>query len=222
MNGHILDFVKSAHRNVQELLPWYLTGKLDDDQRVAVELHLRTCEACRLDLQWQRGMQDSYLAGASTVADVDRSFARLQKRLDAPQGLAQRIAQGARTTLGGALVATWGWQRYALVAQLALIVVLGWALAARDVPVAGYRTLSAAPLAIADAATIVVVFDPQLRESDVRRIIRGARARLVGGPTDADAYLLAVDPRAQTQTLRQLRSEQGVRLAEALSTRPAP
>lgn len=37
----------SEHRSVDELLPWYVNGTLDDRERAQVERHLTTCSSCQ-------------------------------------------------------------------------------------------------------------------------------------------------------------------------------
>ena len=56
----------------------------------------------------------------------------------------------------------------------------------------GHPTEPSAPPA--SSASLVVVFDPAATESDFRRSLRAAGARIVDGPTQANAYLLDVPP----------------------------
>ena len=62
----------------------------------------------------------------------------------------------------------------------------------------------------------MVVFDPAISESDLRRILRNAGARVVDGPTEANAYVLDVPADRRLLTLQRLRSERGVVLVEPL------
>ena len=47
-----------AHAEAEELLPWYSTGQLDDDDRALVEKHLATCVACQRQLRFDQKMID--------------------------------------------------------------------------------------------------------------------------------------------------------------------
>jgi hypothetical protein len=101
-----------------------------------------------------------------------------------------------------------------------VIAVFGWTLFTR-VPIAtDYRALASVAASPGESANVVVVFDPGIRELDMRRILHSAHARVVGGPTLTNAYLLTVAPDAQDAALKQLRSEASVRLAESLTVRP--
>jgi hypothetical protein len=59
-----------------------------------------------------------------------------------------------------------------------------------------------------------VVFRPNTPERALREILRASDARLVGGPTEADAYLLQVPAAARVKALARLRREARVVLAE--------
>jgi hypothetical protein len=78
-----------------------------------------------------------------------------------------------------------------------------------------YRTLGARS-AITPTGALVVVFDPSTRESDLRRILRAAGARVVDGPTQANAYVLKVPVERRDQALQALRAEPEVVLVEQL------
>ena len=66
----------------------------------------------------------------------------------------------------------------------------------------------------ARGANVVVVFKPDTTETDLRSILRSAGARLVDGPTAADGYMLHVLADRRPETLRMLRRDRSVLLAE--------
>jgi len=107
--------------------------------------------------------------------------------------------------------------RAAAVVQVLGLSIVGYRLWLPD-PTALYRTLSreAAP---AVAGTIRVVPDAAMALADWNALLHVLRLRVVGGPDAAGAYTVApMDPRATTRhTLQQLRSAQGIRLAEAVT-----
>jgi hypothetical protein len=103
-----------------------------------------------------------------------------------------------------------------MAAQLALIVALGAALVpATDGP-ALYRTLGARNAAAPTTGTLVVVFDPTTTESDLRRILRKAGARVADGPTETNAYVLKVAAERRVEAAQALRTEPAVVLVEQL------
>ena len=221
MSGHILDFARSPHRNAQELLPWYLAGTLDEDQDAAVELHVRGCAACRAELQEQRHLREA-LAHEPAPEGVEAALSRMHARQDEPHGARERLFVPALRQAQGLLSGARRWTGFALAAQVGIIAVLSWALLQREAPREQYRTLSTPAVPGAAAPNLVVMFAPQLREEELRRILRQAGARVVGGPTVAGGYLLSVDPADQAAALQYLQSQKDVRLAESLGARAVP
>jgi hypothetical protein len=225
MSGRVVELRGPVHRQAQELLPWYLTGRLDEDQQRTVDAHLRSCRLCQMDLEWQREMLGAYRVEDDHPADVDAGLARLLPRLERQRGLLDWFQLRAGALAGAVGGGLRQWQRTALVAQMGVIVILGWTVAVRDAPapVEGYRGLSAENAPAAGAApSLVVVFDPALSEGELRRIVRSAGARIVGGPTTSDGYLLAVDGADPAAALRSLRAQKGVRLVQSLRAGPPP
>jgi hypothetical protein len=62
----------------------------------------------------------------------------------------------------------------------------------------------------------VVVVEPTTTEAELRRILRDAGARIVDGPTQANAYVLDVPAMRQAQALQALRAEHALVLVERL------
>jgi len=107
-----------------------------------------------------------------------------------------------------------------LAAQFAAICVLGTMLATDTTDVGTYRTLGSSSPSAQPQNAIAVVFDPGITESEIRRIVLGAGARIVDGPTSADVFVLALPAERMDQALQALRSEGAVRFAERLGPGP--
>ena len=116
------------------------------------------------------------------------------------------------------------WTGWALAAQAAAILGLGVALLGsgrmQTAPEAAtYRALSRP--AAAEAVRIVVAFAPQTPLGDMRRVLLANGARIVDGPTAADAYILSVAPDRADAAVQQLRTEPSVLLVQSLDARAA-
>jgi hypothetical protein len=61
---------------------------------------------------------------------------------------------------------------------------------------------------------VVVVFNPSLRETELRGILLDLHARIVDGPSPAGAYTLELAPGEQRAALAKLRRHQSVVFAE--------
>jgi anti-sigma factor RsiW len=221
MTGRVIRFDGGAHHPAEELLPWYVNGTLDPDERAEVQAHLDRCSHCRVEVDALRAFRGEY-AERERAPDPGPSLARLRARMAEqaapPRGHASRRApsqpQGWLAHPG-----LRGWLPWAFAAQTASIAILCVVLLALGDRPAEYRTLGAAEPAAKTASArgnVVVAFEPQLPEAELRRIVRATGARIVDGPTSTHAYVLDVPAPQVADTLTALRGEQGVRLAERL------
>jgi len=228
MTGRIISLHGDLHDDACALLPWYVTGRLDAEDVARVEAHLPNCAQCQADLVAERRLQAALGGLAEATGDADAGFEALRGRLTPrPRRLPLR-ARAER--LGRQWRDSAPWLRLAVAAELVLLLVAGAALTLSHRPPvlspgaaatrAQYRTLGAAPESA--SANIVVVFRPDVRESDLRRTLRDSHARLVGGPTAADAYLLHVDAAERTAAVAQLRKQETIVLAEPVDAGDKP
>ena len=198
------------HLEIQALLPWYVIGRLDPDERGEVEAHLAECNECQAELKFDRQLD---LAIASLPADVELGWAAMQQRLQArtprENGWKALVARLKARDSGWRAAPPWlGW---AIAAQLALVLLAGVLFLEFGAP-ARYQTLGAKPTG--DAGNLVVIFRPDASEKAIRDTLRANGARLVDGPTAADAYVLSVPGDVRTQALSRLRGSASVVLAE--------
>ncbi|MBS0582218.1 MAG: zf-HC2 domain-containing protein [Proteobacteria bacterium] len=210
----------SAHGEVRELLPWFVAGTLDEAESRFVDTHLQACAACRGELEWER-----QLRAANNVAlpgrDVDRAFAALRARL--PAGRRETMSWRERLRAWRENVLPRPWLGWALAAQTTAIGILAVALVSARVQTADeaptYRALSR-PVAV-EPARLVVAFAPQTEVAELRRVLLASGARIVDGPTAADAYILAVAPERLDAAVQQLRAEKSVLLVQSLEAKAA-
>ena len=217
-----------AHDEVEALLPWFVNGTLEADDRARVLHHLDECALCRNEVEALEEFRAEYAVDGPPL-DSKAAFARLAASLGA-------VPEPGHVRAGRVLSAAWRarwvslgrssvrWLPWAVAVQLVMIATIGVLvvlLVDRDEGDKGdralsYRTLSVPESASAPAGSIVVRFDPKTSEDELRRIVRAANARIVDGPTAADAYVLDVpagDPAAAVQALR---AQPAVVLAEPL------
>ncbi|SDF04350.1 Putative zinc-finger [Massilia sp. PDC64] len=204
MNPH------TDHLEAQDALPWLANGTLAGAERERVQAHVETCAHCRADLALLRTV---HAAGPGPDLDVDpdRAFARLMPQLDAApaqekSGMLQRWRNRMAANDGT-------WLRAAVALQFCAIAVLGALLARPSGQPDSYRVLGAA--GANGMARVVVTFRPDTPEAELRRIVRASGARIVGGPTVTDAWLVGADGRLDP-VLARLRAEPAVTLAEPL------
>ena len=205
MKARILPLDSDEHQSVQRLLPWYVNGTLDSNETLRVQTHLAGCPRCQGDVKWQGRLRAS-AAGAATSVDVDRDWVSMRRRLSPTP------AEAPRTPRLGWRWPVTRWLQLAVGVEGALVLALAvaWLGAPRDEP---FRALGAGPSAA--TANALIVFRPDATEAEIRQALRASGARLVGGPTVADAYLLHLPARAP-ESLSRLRAEHAVKRIESL------
>jgi hypothetical protein len=199
------------HEDVQRLLPWYVTDRLDPAERAGVAAHLETCADCRAELAIERRLAAAVAGQRDEVApDWNRFAARLDAQPQTPPRRRTRDAfAGLRRAAGRP-----GTLRWVVAAQFAAVAVLGGALVAERRPGA-YQALG--DQAEMRGGNALVMFDAGMSEAAFRRTLQARRARLVDGPTAAGAYVLDL-PEGE---LVRLRGDAGVTMAEPIERAPA-
>jgi hypothetical protein len=202
-----------AHREAQDLLPWYLTGRLDADETAMVEAHLAECETCRADLRVEGRLNAKI---ARMPLDVEQGWADMRRRIEGGgpprrperQGGATWVFWPKRGQTGVLTWATWGLAAQAFLVLVSAVIVLMTLQPDR------YRTLGSGARRDAD---VLVMFRPETNEAALRRALTAADARIVDGPTAGGAYLVSARSKDDRGLLGALRASPDVVLAEPLS-----
>jgi len=197
---------RGPHDEAEELLPWYATGQLDAAERARVESHLYACAACRQQLAVERRCIDEFQA---TSPEVESGWARIKQRVQPPRPVAPQrptLLEDLRSLISRPAFAALA------AAQLAFVVVSGATLVSLSRP--DYRTLSSVPAPA--NGNVIVIFRSDATQQGMRDVLDAANASIVGGPTDADAYMLHVDPQQREIALNKLRSNDLVQMAQPI------
>jgi len=206
VKARILPLDSAEHRSAQDLLPWFVNGTLGAAEASSVARHVAECERCQKDAAEQEQLRAS--ASATPLAgDIERDWAVLRSRIEAFPPPPTRGAEGAKP---------WRWRSWlpltvamqgALILALVLVLIVGPSREER------YRALGAQPAA--SEANAVAVFRGDATSEQMRDALHAVEARIVGGPTITDAYLLRVAS-PTPQVLARLRAQPGVLRVEAL------
>ncbi len=225
----------ACHRQVWELLPWYVNGTLSGRDLDLVTGHLPACSDCAEEVARCR---DLAVAVGTVTAAVARApsgerLARLLARIDAIEAAGPRDGgwrgrlRDRIDALRELLQSTPAPTRWALAAQGALVVLLvavvAWQAALSSGP--PYRTLASAPdQAPRGQAQIRVVFTDEISEREMRAVLEHVKGRIVDGPSAVGAYTVEVPVPATAServapVLEVLRTQPKVRLAEPIHGR---
>ena len=199
------------HEEAEELLPWYVTGRLDAGDRARVESHLAACARCQRQVKLERRLVEEF---RTITPEADVGWARLRVRIGDPgrrhsNWFARMVAHLRQSTRPEA----------AALATIAVAILGSAALFLASLNQPSYETLGSP--SVSASANVLVMFRPDTSEADMRKVLKASGASLVGGPTSADAYLLHVQPQARPAALARLRANDDVTMAEPIDG-PAP
>jgi hypothetical protein len=206
--GGSMAWDRDEHREFRELLPWYVTGQLDAADAARIETHLDLCAECQAEVRFEKRLEAEV---ARLPLEVEAGWARMRRRVETEQiGGLPRWLRLPGPRLGWGLAA-------ALMLGLAALL----APSLRPAPTAdGYHALGAAPAA--EPGNVVVIFRPDATEASMREALRASGARLVDGPTPADAYVLRVPQDGRAAALASLRARREIVLAQPVDSGAAP
>jgi hypothetical protein len=180
-----------------------VTGQLDAVEAARVEAHLDECAECEAEIRFEERLEAEV---ARLPLDVEQGWARMRQRL-AEDRPGRRVANAITDR------APWlGWG-VAAAMMLSIGVIMSPALRPAAAPDA-YHTLGAAPAAA--AGNVVVIFRPDTTERQMREALRASNARLVDGPTQADAYVLQIPAARRELALATLRARHEIVLAQPI------
>ncbi len=193
------------------LLPWHVTDTLDAADGERVGRHLAGCARCRAELARERALATAVHTAEPGAGD---GWVGMSARLDrAEPGPRHRARAWARRSGVPGSQHTWRWIAGA---QFAALLVLGTWVALPPQRAPAYRALGDASQVRAGNA--LVMFRPETSEAALRRLLAGADARLVDGPTAAGAYVIALP--GDGTALTRLRAQSAVTLAEPIERGP--
>ncbi len=213
------------HDDTWHALPFLVNGTLRGQARAVVEAHLTVCAECRCELATQTGVRDAIVGDNVRQASAQDSFNQLWDRILEDEAVIEgRSAKLAATNDIGVLRAPASgmmkWLVAAVIVEgigLATLSAMTWSNSQGLSAPANYRTLSSPQMALS-GARIRAVFSPELRLGDLQNLLSASRLSVVGGPTEAGVYTLALDQAdASVDTaLTHLRGNASVRFAEPI------
>jgi len=195
-----------------EAMPWVLQDSASPEQSAWLTDHLAHCEACRQEFAQQSQLRLALALPTDLPLDPEAGLKRLLGRIDAAETEVAHVQVRSGTWFTRALVA-------AVLVQALGIGVLGVKLWSEDAA-QNYRTLSA-PTPAAMPGAIHVVPDAGMKLADWDSLLHSLQLQVVSGPNDVGAYtVVPAHAASTTDTLQQLRSKHGIRLAEPATSSP--
>jgi anti-sigma factor RsiW len=216
--GKIIRLRDALHEETRLLLPWYATGRLEPDDAARVEAHVNGCARCRAELKLERRLKAEV---ADLPSGVDHGWAAMLERLQPPPARRALGWSWFTNRAGGPWRAGRPWIGWAVAAGAGAVLVVGALSPRAPTPAAAaYHTLATPPAV--RPGNVVVVFRPEATEAQIRAALTAGGARLVDGPTAADAYVLNVPASQRERALASLRASGQVVAAEPVDAAGPP
>ena len=184
----------ASERETLELLPWYVNGTLEGEEREQVRRELRSSLTCRLEYERLARMQGLMQDDDAEQVANDRGFERLMARINADGRAKSASATSATTAANSAVVRQP--MRWLPLAQAATLLVLvgGAAWWWREDAATGpgtYQTMTTEqPAAL--RAQLRLVFKADVTEAERRAMFAELGLRMVAAPTSDGIYTVAL------------------------------
>jgi anti-sigma factor RsiW len=212
---------ESLHGECWDLIPWYVNGRIDDDERRRLNAHFARCADCREEVETQRHLHQSMQSAPGIEYLPSGPLRRLQIDIERIESLApapetRQVPPAAAPVTSRHLVsrqAVLAAGFAAMTAALLLVAGVLWTGRGHD-PRADYYTVTE-PTRRPSGEVIRAVFSSSMSVAELQGALDEAQLKIVGGPTEAGVYSLAsTGGRPVAQSLLHLRAHAGVRFAE--------
>ena len=219
------------HSEVRELLPWYANSTLGNAERELVVAHLASCQECARELENLAMLQRAIVETGNRVEvprslTLDRALARIEEYEQTKAREANR--RPALDSLRERIIEFWSnlwqttpaWPLAMIAVQFILLVCLGGAFYYQQNKGNVVYTTSSAPSRDKSSTRIVVSFDDNASEHEIRQAISAVHGKIVDGPSALGLYTIQVPiPVEHTAEIQQAlttlrRDDRVVRFAE--------
>lgn len=193
MSGQSVEDVE--REEIEMLLPWYVTGRLDPADLVKVEAYLAAHPNVARQLELARAERDETVAanealGFPTASATERLMAALPTAR--PGWAALRAVKAGLQQLGRLFVApTANAVRWAAVAAAALIAIQTVAIATLLTERGGTYQIASGGQA-GDGIAVLVVFADEAKAQDISKLLADFDASIVDGPKSGGVYKIRV------------------------------
>ncbi|MCG7755357.1 MAG: zf-HC2 domain-containing protein [Nitrosomonas sp.] len=190
---------KNEHQKVWNLLPWYVNHSLDAVEKDRVRNHIRTCIACRIELQQQQQLFEE-MQQTDLLRQVSQaSFAQLRKRIERqsvihPFTRPNQLSEESQPSSGQSP----GFVKHAALAASLLLLAMPFMLhlpAEQSASSAEYRTLANAPENAPAHNRVRIVFADQPDSKQIGTILHSISGRIVNGPSENGVYEIQIGDR---------------------------
>lgn len=210
----------ATKRRFDELVPWYVTGKIGDADRVWVEKVAAEHPQARVELEWHKRLHEDIRSKYATIPE-DVGLTRLMARVrEEKKPTAARPSWTSR--LADFFASLTARPAYAL--GVAVIVaqagIIGALLSRSAVEPQYAETRTMAPQPLAETPVLRVTFKAEATERAMRLLLVQVSGRVVDGPGQLGDYIVAVSPKHLELAKQEMEKSGLVEAVTVLDKRP--
>ena len=178
-----------------ELMPWYVNGTLEGDERELVARQVLASLTCRKELERLRRLHQLIQRDDAEAAATDREFERLMARIQASDAQTRPRAAARGRGLG--------WLQYALAATVVATAAtsLWWGSHTSTTPSHTYETLTNSEPADPASVRLRVLFAPGVDEAGQHELLEGFGLTAIGPPAEDGVVTVAFPAGADRQSI---------------------
>lgn len=197
----------NEHRQVWELLPWYINNTLDPIEQSYVRNHLKFCITCRIELNQQQQLVEK-MQEIDLLEQISQvSFAQLKTKIEKQPSpgvlITQRESKKDTEFLSRQFL---GFVQYTALAASLLLLSLPFMLGSLIDTTqlrSEYRTLSNPVVGAESTNKLRIIFSDQSDPEQISAILSAVSARIIKGPAKNGVYLVQVgDQHTTSQEVR--------------------
>jgi hypothetical protein len=185
------------------VLPWYVNGTLEEDERKNVERHLLECPVCRQELDAIRNEREKYHHAVAEDMAIPRTFPKLIAKIEKEEkrGVWQRFSSfipspRLRPAFGTALIAI---QFLVILCLIGIFAMNPWGTGERL-----YRTLSGPVTSVGKGPRLTILFQEGAREKTIRDLLLEMNGTIVSGPTPMGVYTVELKPDVKPEEIQKI------------------
>ena len=198
---------RSEHRQVWDLLPWYINNTLDPVEQANVRNHVKFCITCRIELNQQQQLVEN-MQKIDLMEQISQvSFAQLKAKIEKQPNL--RTPVNHSETKNDAFFSSrqfLGFVQYTALAASLLLLSLPFMLGSLiDITElrSDYRTLANPVVGEESTNLLRIVFSDPSDPEQINAILNRVSGRIINGPSDNGVYLVQVgDQHTSSQDIK--------------------
>ncbi len=206
-----------------ELLPWYVNGTLNAEDRAWVDSYLASHPAARAELDWYQSLQTKIHDNAPAIP-ATIGLARTMQLIRGDQPTMVERISGFLSDIGlGPVTALARVRPMAALAAVAIVVQSGVIFNMMRQHAADEEALIRATktVAVQEGPLLKLNFAPDAKEADIRLLLMSVQGTLAGGPGQLGDYFVRVPSGKENETAARLKTNtivQAVALVPGLPT----